>query len=66
VIAVCRCRVTLLDPGMSCQFYVSPPSARKTPAYAMSQRCRCRGVAPRRVLGAVYSYTGRMQRSASV
>jgi len=51
---------------MSCEFYVSPPSAGKTPAYAISEQCRCRGVAARRVVGAVYSYAGRVQRSAAV
>jgi len=51
---------------MSCEFYESPPSAGKTPAYAMSEQCRCRGVAARRVVGAVYPYTGRVQRSAAV
>jgi len=45
---------------MSCEFSVSPPSAGETPAYAMSEQCRCREVAARRVVGAVYSYTGRV------
>jgi len=51
---------------MSCEFYVSPPIAGKTPAYAMSEQCRCRGVAATLVVGVVYSYTGRVQRSAAV
>jgi len=58
--------VTLLDREMSCEFYVSPTSAGWTPAYAMSEQYRCRGVAASRVVGAVFSYTGRVQRSAAV
>jgi len=45
---------------------VSLPSTEKTPAYAMSEQCLCRGVASWSVVGAVDSYAGRVQRSAAV
>jgi len=51
---------------MSCELYLFPPSTVKTPAYDMAEQCFCRGVAARRVVGEVYSYTGRVQRSAAV
>ena len=56
----------LLDRGMSCELYVSPPSAGKNPAYAMYEQCQCRGVAAGRVVGAVYSCTRRVHKSAAV